>query len=371
MNRLLLLLIGCMSAAASIIQAQPIDSILFVPHPRSDDQSHQSVQPGIEKINFENYDMLLLGGDLTYYTTQSTTTLDYLDDLFDLGSPNTLWTMGNHDMSHPEYVPDYTGRPLYYAYYIQHMTFLVLNTELDANGFVSSFISGDQLAMVQQVCDTITNSKYLILLQHRLLWMIGNDDLAYLIDSVGESTRQLDTSNFYQDIYPLLQQVKSKGIQILCLGGDKAKTNILYSPEDSITYFASTMGPEFSDTVNHVIIFTYHHENDSISWKFVRLKDVEEETPPPPPPVYLNPDPSSENLFISFDELSGEVIVQNENGPLGKASISIYDLSGCCLQTELADPGSAVYTCRLDGKGMFIVRVIAGSSVYSKKIVRW
>jgi len=42
--------------------------------------------------------------------------------------------------------------------------------------------------MIQQVCDTISHSHYLILLHHRLLWMIGNDYFDPLIDSVGQST---------------------------------------------------------------------------------------------------------------------------------------------------------------------------------------
>jgi hypothetical protein len=367
MKKRLILWYLILQASTVWAQSDTIDKIIMIPHPRSDDASNQSVQAPIERIGLSAYNMILLGGDLTYNTTISRATMDYLDHLFQLGDTNTLWCIGNHDLNNPEYIPEYTHRPTYYAYYIQHMTFLVLNTELDADGFVSSHITGDQLSFVQQVCDTITNSKYLILLHHRLLWMIGDENLAYLIDSVGESTRQLDTSNFNTVVFPLLQQVKAKGISVLCLGGDKAKTNILYSPEDSITCFASTMGPEFSDSVNHVIIFTYHHENDSLSWDFVRLKDVEDEFPP----VTVDTGPAADRLFIGFNEATGELTIRAVNNFPERSTISIVDLSGRCLLTDRFNTVTSTYTCRIDHTGIFLVRIFTPNSVYSRKIVHW
>jgi hypothetical protein len=346
-------------------QDDTIDKIILIPHPRNNDQIHQGVQQAIEKIDLSNYDMRLLGGDLTYYTTIDRATMDYSDSLFDLGNVNTLWSVGNHDLNHPEYISDYTHRPTYYAYYIQHMTFVVLNTELDATGFVSSYISGDQLAMVQQVADTISNSKYLILLQHRLLWMIGNDDLAGRLDSVGQSTGQLDTSNFYQEVYPLLQQVKNKGIQIICLGGDRADINIEYSPEDSITYLASTMVPEFSDTVNHVIILTWHHMNDSISWEFVPLADIEETIPP----VTVNRCSEEENPYVYFDATTHDVVIRPAENTLQNLRVSIFDIAGRQLYSEKVGLHVSAYRIHLEGKGVFVVEIKNGHAVFTKKIV--
>jgi hypothetical protein len=343
-------------------QGSSIEKIIFVPHPRSDDTDPQSVVKEIGEINFSNYDMILLGGDLTQSTTMNYATLDYCDSLFDLGNPNTLWTMGNHDMSHPEYVPEYTHRPTFYAYNIQHMTFLVLNTELDANGFESCYISGEQLEMIQEVTDTLLNSKYLILLQHRLLWMIGNEDLEEHLDSVGQSTAQLDTSNFYQEVYPLLQLVKSKGIQIICLGGDRADLNIEYSPEDSITYLASAMVPAYPDTVNHVIVLTCNTENDSISWEFVSLADVEKN------PVTLTLNVKEDEIGISSDPYTGEIIIQPATNFSDDMNVTVFDISGRCVYSE---------KCRIDrsskrigptGKGIFMVRIDTGDAVFSEKV---
>jgi len=359
----LLLLCLCISSAFS--QGDTLKKIIFVPHPRSDDQVHQSVQPEIAQINFSNYDMILLGGDLTYYTTVDYPTLDYCDSLFDLASPHTLWTLGNHDMSHPEYVSEYTHRPTYYAYYIQHMTFLVLNTELDANGFVSSYISGDQLAMIQSVADTITDSKYLILLQHRLLWMIGNDDFDSRLDSVGESTRQLDTSNFYQEVYPLLQQVKNRGIQIICLGGDRANINIEYSPEDSITYLASTMAPVYSDTVNHVLVLSIDELTDNISWEFIPLADIEK-NPADTLPESIDPRSISDDFTIVANSENNEICILNKND-IKDIGISIFDLTGKCVFSE---EGINEEECviRWNKKGLYLIRIEAGRDSFTRKL---
>ncbi len=90
--------------------------LISVPHPRSENRTVQSVLPTIEKIDFSLYDMTLLGGDLTYYTSISRTSMDYLGKLFDLKSPNTLWAMGNHDLNSRSLIQEYTGRPPYYTY---------------------------------------------------------------------------------------------------------------------------------------------------------------------------------------------------------------------------------------------------------------
>ena len=240
-----------------------------MPHPRSENRTVQSVLPEIEKIDFSLYDMTLLGGDLTYYTSIDRTSMDYLDKLFNLKSQNTLWTMGNHDLNNRSLIQEYTGRPSYFSYYRDGITFVVLDVELNASGLTKSLISGAQLDWLKTISDTISKSDYMLILHGRLLWMIGNDDFKTRLDSVAESTKQLVTTNFYPDVFPLLQNVKAKGIPVICLGGDKSKIDNDYSPEDSIHFLASTMAPEFTDDQNHVMVFTYNKTAKEMSWKYV------------------------------------------------------------------------------------------------------
>lgn len=73
-----------------------------------------------------------LGGDVCAETTADASTLNYLDGLFDLKSPQTHWTLGNHDVRNGslDWITAATGRPTYYAAYINDITLLVLNSSL-------------------------------------------------------------------------------------------------------------------------------------------------------------------------------------------------------------------------------------------------
>jgi hypothetical protein len=242
----------------------------------------------------------------------------------------------------------------------------VLDNELDASGFTSSFILGDQLEMVKNVCDSISDSRFLIVLHSRLLWMIGNKDFSSLIDSVAESTRQLDTTNFYQDIFPLLQKVKAKGIQVICLGGDKSKINIEYSPEDSITFFTSTMAPEFADNLNDVMIFTYSKTENTMLWEFVPLDKVEKNTQNP---VYLNHiNNENENLRIWQAPGTKEISVQLEAGNIDNVLLNIYAINGVLNQFIILKTNEK-RAIHLDNPGLYIIKTISGNSVIVKKII--
>jgi hypothetical protein len=250
---------------------------IFVPHPRSEDQVNQSVYAGIETIDFTKYDVTMLGGDLTYSSSADSTTLAYCDNLFNLGSPNTLWSFGNHDIQsgHRTLIKEFTGRESFYSYARDGVAFIVLDTELDANGFSNTFIRGGQLQMVKDVCDSISESRFLILLHHRFMWMINNDYFkSRLTDSIAASSRSLDTTNFYSDIYPLLQKVKSKGIEVLVFGGDKSKINISYSPEDSITFYAARLAADLPDSINNVIVINYNKQKKEINCNFTPLSEM-------------------------------------------------------------------------------------------------
>jgi hypothetical protein len=288
MKTILIFLLLTISGINLFSQTDSVLKIIFTPHPRSEDQVHQSVYEGIAKIDFKKYDVRMLGGDVTYSTSKDSATLAYCDDLFNIGSPNTLWSFGNHDVQsgHRSLIKKFTGRDSYYSYYRDGITFLVLDTELDANSFISTFIKSDQLQMLKTVCDTIKESRYLIVLHHRLMWMINNDYFkSRLTDSIAASSRSLDTTNFYSDIYPLLQTVKSKGIPVLVFGGDKSKININYSPEDSITFFACRLASDIPDSINNVIILNFDLRNKEFTCDFVPLTDMITSVANEPSPV--------------------------------------------------------------------------------------
>jgi hypothetical protein len=363
---LIILSIAILLSGKIFSQQDTIKKYIFIPHPRSDDQNHQGSISAIEKIDFSKFDLKLLGGDLAYYTSIDRVSMDHLDSIYDLGSANTLWTFGNHDVANPDLIAEYTGKPRHYAFNKDNITFLVLDTEIGSSGFVSSHITPPQVEMIQSVLDTIADCRYLILLHHRLLWMIGNDYFSVKIDSVGESTRQLDTSNFNQVVFPLLQQIKHKGIQVICLGGDKSKINFIYSPEDSITYIASTMGPEFSDEVNDVVILTHDMIKDTLTWNYLPLSEVEKKPVVGIDQNHVQPD---NPVLIYSDVQNQQLVIQLIIENITPIDVSIFDMSGRIIQSLSFNNGIEKYTIPVVKKGIYVVKVKMEDLILTRKIL--
>jgi hypothetical protein len=366
MRTLLAYMLILLCSLSAFSQTDKDLKFISVPHPRSENTKQQTVLPGIEKIDFSLYDMILLGGDLTYYTSINRTSMDYCNQLFNLKSPNTLWTMGNHDLNNRSLIQEYTGRPSYFTYYREGITFVVLDVELDASGLTKSLISGAQLDWLKTISDTILKSDYMVVLHGRLLWMIGNDDFKTRLDSVAESTKQLTITNFYPDVFPLLQKVKAKGIPVICLGGDKSKINIDYSPEDSIHFLASTMAPEFTDDQNDVMVFNYSLAKRKMSWKYVSLTNIEKKQPD----AVANLKSVSEPL-IKIWPGSGlhEIDLQLQSENSGKTAIEIYSIEGRLCQNLQLKPNE-MKSLNLSGPGMYLIKASEGNtSVVSKVVV--
>jgi len=51
---------------------------LFLGHPRYDDKNEYVIEK-VEKLDYKSYDLLLLGGDLTWNTSELISTLAYCD----------------------------------------------------------------------------------------------------------------------------------------------------------------------------------------------------------------------------------------------------------------------------------------------------
>jgi hypothetical protein len=351
---------------SSFPQSEKDLKFISVPHPRSENRTQQSVLPEIEKIDFSLYDMTLLGGDLTYNTSINRTSMDYCDKLFNLKSPNTLWTMGNHDLDNRSLILEYTGRPSYFTYYRDHITFVVLDVELNASGLTKSLISGAQLDWLKSISDTISKSDYMLVLHGRLLWMIGNPDFKTRLDSVAESTRQLVTTNFYQDVFPLLQKVKAKGVSVICLGGDKSKINIDYSPEDSIHFLASTMAPEFTNDQNDVMVFNYNPVEKKMSWKYISLTNIEKKKPDA---VTRFKSDSEPRLKVWSGSGIHEINLQENSENSGNARVEIFSAEGrLCRNLELTP--NELKSLNLRGPGMYLIKASFGNnSIVSKVIV--
>lgn len=246
---------------------------LFMGHPRFDDRDNEYVLKTVEELDYSKFELLLLGGDLTWNTSEMVSTMEYLDTIFNLSSPNTHLAIGNHDDDNITRLQSYTQKDRYYSFSKNNLTFIVLDTEIN-----SPNISGSQLDLIEAVADTIQSSDYLVLIHHRILWMADNADLEHLIDSVAASSKNLSSSNFFDDVYPELQKVKNKGIPVYCVAGDRTNINIEYSKEDSIQFIASGMVGFYPDTNNYAVVFNHIPQEHFLYYDLVPLSELDAKT---------------------------------------------------------------------------------------------
>lgn len=238
-----------------------------------------NVNPEIDSLtktkNLSNYDMLWLGGDMALNTSENATSMNYVNQVFNLSSSKTYFTLGNHDYTNTELIKSYTGRNKYFATYKNGITIMVLDTQDSLSNIV-----GAQKQMFDTVTDTILKSSHLVILHHKLIWMLGISQLESLIPSTsngayGDCFYCLNNNNFYSQLYPKLLQVTQKGIKVICVGGDLGfnATSFEHTTGEGIKFLGS--GIEYGrDTINKVIVFYHEPLNKKLSWKFVKLKDL-------------------------------------------------------------------------------------------------
>ena len=100
--------------------------------------------------------------------------------------------------------------------------------------------SASQLDFIKNISDSIENSHYLVVILHRILWMLDNPDLAHLQNSVGGSWSNLNSSNFFGEVYSEFQKIKNKGIPVFCIAGGNDSFSLNLSSLDHGLYYIHT-----------------------------------------------------------------------------------------------------------------------------------
>ena len=245
---------------------------LHLSHPKAIDNPRMDSL--VEIVDYKKFDMLWLGGDLAENTTKDNESMTHVDTIFDLGNTNTLWALGNHDYTYPYRIPDFTYRPYYYAYHKNGISFIVLDTQDSLSNIIHA-----QKDLVESVTDTISESSHLILLHHKLIWIYGNADLEPQADSVsnapiGDCFYCINPNNFYDDIYPMLLQVKQRGVEVICIAGDigKKTTEFEFKTSEGIHFLASGMRANSGES--KAMLFEHDITNKQLVWEYVLLEDL-------------------------------------------------------------------------------------------------
>ncbi len=252
--------------------APDIKDYLHLAHTRTD--SSLGVNPLVELIDYNKFEMLWLGGDLAKYTSRDDLTMTAIDSVFDLGNTKTLWALGNHDYSNLKKVKQFTNRPPYYATHQDGITIVVLDSQDSLSNIV-----GAQKDFLNGILDTLQTSSHLVLLHHKLIWMYGNSDLEPQIPLVSNGPLDacfycLNPNNFNSEIYPQLVRLQQSGVEVLCVGGDLGleTAEFEFQTPDGIYFLASGIDCEKSN--NRALWFRHDLKSRRLTWEFVLISDL-------------------------------------------------------------------------------------------------
>ena len=242
-------------------------------HTRIRDEVKQKIDPRVAQIDFRKFDLLMLGGDLCENTSKDFETLEYLDNILDLSSPDVLWAVGNHDNTNLEYVERITKKPTSYAYYKNGITFLVLNLHWGRKDWKIN-VNEAQQELIRNVADTISESTHLIVMTHKLVWILWHPEMKEHVGKNGpfswDCNYGISRNNWNEKVLPHLQRTQRKGIQVICLAGDIGNRTKSFEEftSDGIVYLASGINP-----VDHDVQFLlFKHEPPELNWEFVNLE---------------------------------------------------------------------------------------------------
>lgn len=232
----------------------------------------------IEKLKFSAFDQIWLGGDICSETTREKKTLDYIDDVFDIGSPSTHWALGNHDVrnGNQEWISEYTKRPSFYTTSFNGITLMVLNTSLSPGGDYDTAAVVQQFEMIEAVCDSITNSSHMVVLTHNVVWGEVEQNVLRQANTSFVSYRfQFFPNRFYLNaIYPMFKKVQDKGIQVIHIGGDFGQKASSYEgvSADGVQFLGSGIlglhDKRSRDWKDQYLVLHHDSNAQKITWTF-------------------------------------------------------------------------------------------------------
>ncbi|PLX10755.1 MAG: hypothetical protein C0598_09745 [Marinilabiliales bacterium] len=251
---------------------------IFIGHCYQPNTAGDKVDYRLENFDFTDYEGIWLGGDVCSEALINYGTVQYIDSIFDLGNPETHWAMGNHDARNGnwEYISDFSYRNTYYAFTSNKLTRIIINTNLVPTDCESM---DEQYNIIMNVCDTIQESKYLVLLMHHGLWdsvpgLPSTYDYAQSHLVYWNSNCYDVNSNFVHSIYPKLIEVEQRGVEVVCVMGDIGDRTNKFDviSDDGIQFLGS--GLYHNEPDNNVLVFDYDLSDYKLSWDFLNLDSL-------------------------------------------------------------------------------------------------
>lgn len=291
MWRTFLFILALIGTENSLREEQPELSrrFFFVGHTYDHQGEGKRIDPRLEGLNFQQYDRIILGGDVCSEATQDRSTLSYLDSIFQLGSPNTYYVIGNHDARNGnlDWYQQFTRRRSFFVDSREGLVTVVLNTTLNP---ADCQALDDQYRMLKSVCDTISAASHLLIFHHHAIatrvpgipdnWFYANWPYYHW-----DANCFAEDPSYMAAIYPLLTQVHDRGIEVVNISGDLGlhRKTMDTTSTDGIHYLACGIDnsryardPLRRDTMpkDSVLIFEHDPAKRELTWKFQDLDEL-------------------------------------------------------------------------------------------------
>ena len=263
---------------------------LFVGHGYLGGGPGHGVDPRLVGLNWSKFDKKIFGGDLNSEALRYESYVQFIDSAFDLGTRNTMYVIGNHDARNEnfEWYEKYTHRKTYSAYSENGVTFMVMNTTLNAGNCEDL---DAQFNMLKNICDTITSaSSHLFIFSHHNLWInvpglpppfqYSNWQIPFWDAHCGD-----DSATYIAAIYPMLKEVKNKGVEVVSIMGDAgvAAKGLMMMSTDSLVYISNGIANSkyFNDSVllaqqplDKVLIISHVPSQKKAWWEYHDLDSL-------------------------------------------------------------------------------------------------
>jgi hypothetical protein len=246
------------------------------------------VDSRIEALDYNPYQRIWLGGDVLSEATLDRENFIYLDGIFDLSDSSTQYALGNHDLRNGniQYYREFTGRKSFNVFSKDGAVTICLNSQLNPSMCEDL---NDQFDLIKNVCDTIQDASHLFLIMHNCLFggvpnIPAPATFAHSDFTKWNANCESSSNTFASAIYPLLEQVKNKGISVYCIMGDTGDHSKKFYSEatDSIHFFASgIVNSKYPDSAvlatkpkDLVLVFEHVVPTQEMIWNFRDLDSL-------------------------------------------------------------------------------------------------
>lgn len=278
----ILLIISLVICQVTVAQTDTL-KYLFAGHTYQFYTHGEKVDTRLEQLDLSAYESIWLGGDVCSEALLEYSTLEYIDDLFDLKHPNSHWAFGNHDARNGnwKWLQELTGKKSYYASHYKGISYMVLNTNLTPYNCTQL---DEQYRILVNLCDTISKSSHLVIILHHCIWE-GVHGLPKPSQYAQSNLRYFsfncyrNDATFLNEIYPRLIEVKNRGVDVILIMGDMGSKKIDFVSDDGIHFLGCGLNhSKYKDPEEReksppdwLIEFRHVPEKELLEWEFLDI----------------------------------------------------------------------------------------------------